>query len=117
MELDAGPSALDHFPDADRQLLDGERLGDHLHAGIQETMGDGGILRIAGDEENLQIGTALPRLIRKLTSVQTRQADIRDEEVDAPGRLQDLKADDAVGRLQGLVSEVPEDVDDEAPHH
>lgn len=50
---------------------------------------DDGVLGVSGDEEHLEIGPALSRRIRNLTSVHAaRKTDIRDQEVDATIRIE-----------------------------
>ena len=71
----------------------GKRFCEHVHARFQMAVADGGILGIAGDEQDLQIGTVCPRGIRHLPAVEpTRQADVGDEEIDAHIRAQHLKS-------------------------
>ena len=63
-----------------RERIDRKRLGDHLHARIQEPRGQGRVLGIAGDEEDLEIGTSLACRIGQLPTVQPRQPHVGDQQ-------------------------------------
>src|SRR6201747_155277 len=58
-----------HLPDPLRQVVEVERFCDHLHAGLQEALGDGDVLGIAGDEKDFQAGSGLAGLIGELAAV------------------------------------------------
>ncbi|MDB5503432.1 MAG: hypothetical protein JWR89_3334, partial [Tardiphaga sp.] len=48
-----------------------ERLGDHLHAGLQKTFRDRGTFGIAGDEQDLEFRPRLAGLVGELAAVHT----------------------------------------------
>jgi len=50
-------------------MIEVERLGDHLHAGLQEAIRYRRALGIAGDEQDFQIGPGLARLSANLAAV------------------------------------------------
>ena len=56
-------------------------------------------------------------MVSKLTTVEARQAYIDDKQIDAPPRLQELKARRTVSCLERLVAELAQHFNDEAPHH
>ena len=79
---------LQHALDPRRELLDGERLGHDLHAAFDMPVAEHGILRIAGDEQDLQVGMRRARGVGELTAVQSAgQADIGDQQVDPRRRI------------------------------
>ena len=51
----------DHLADARRQCVDGKGLCHHFHAGGKKAVRHRGVLRIAGDEQNLKIRPLLAR--------------------------------------------------------
>src|ERR1041385_2689883 len=57
---------IQYVPDFHGQIGGRERLGDQQHALVQPAMVNNRISRIAGGEENLQLGAHLPRLFRNL---------------------------------------------------
>lgn len=64
------------------QAVHRERLGHHVYAGVQEASAHGGVLGVGGDEQHPQIMSRLPRDLRELAIVETRQPDVSDEKVD-----------------------------------
>ncbi|MBL0406582.1 hypothetical protein JKG68_21740 [Microvirga aerilata] len=66
----------DQAPDPGGQRIDRERLGDHLHAGIEEAIGQRGIFGIARDEQHLEVRSGDPRLIRELATVDSKEFSI-----------------------------------------
>ena len=75
-------SAGNDVPYAPRQMPEIERLGDHVHAGPKKAFGVCSIFGIAGHEEDLQIRSQFPCLIRKLATVHARQPDVGQQEID-----------------------------------
>ena len=55
---------VQYLPDFCRQSRETEGLDDQLHAWIEPTVVNDGILRVAGGEQNLDIGTYLASLVR-----------------------------------------------------
>ncbi len=96
--------------------LHGEGLGDHRHARLEKAVRDGGVLRVAGHEQHLQVRPPLARGVGHLPAVQARQADVGDQQVDALARAQHLQAGRPVGRLQRAIAEVAQHLDHEAAH-
>ena len=75
------------------------------------------VLRIAGDEQHLEVGTRHATRIRHLSPVHAAgQADIRHQQVDAHVRLQHPETGCAVARLERGVAEIVEDVGDQHAH-
>jgi len=66
----------DQAPDPGGQRIDCERLGDHLHAGIEEAVGQRGILGVARDEQHLEVRPRDAHLIRELATVDSKEFSI-----------------------------------------
>jgi hypothetical protein len=58
---------LDHRADLHRQRIERERFGHHRHTGLENTVADSGILRVAGDEEHFETGPVATGRIGELT--------------------------------------------------
>src|SRR5580693_5719891 len=79
------PLSLEDLAQRPREVGQGERLADHAHSGAQETGALRGVGGVAGDEQDRQGGTMLPREFSQLAAVEAGQANIGDQQVD-PGR-------------------------------
>jgi hypothetical protein len=62
-------TCFNHPSNASGKRVDRKRLGDHRHAGIKKAVGDGGILGIAGHEEDIEVGAPLARRVGELPPI------------------------------------------------
>src|ERR1700748_1837579 len=86
----ATTSAIKDIADALRQHRHLEWLRNHLHTGIEMAVADHCVFRIAGDENHLQIRSALARRVRDLATVEaTGKSDVGNQKVYSDVRLQD----------------------------
>ena len=76
------PIYPNHRANPPREMIEIERLGDHLHARLQKAVGDRDALGVTGDEQNLQPGPRFARLVGELAAVDAGQADVGDQQVD-----------------------------------
>ena len=74
---------LEDLAQFSRQLVERERLGEEMHAGVEHAIVHDGVLGEAGHVQDPQTGTECPRLLRKLASVDVGHDDIGQHQVDA----------------------------------
>ncbi len=66
-----GPLPLDDRPDLRRQRFHRERFGDHRHPRLEEARRQRGILRIAGHEQDAEVGAQRTTRVGDLVTVET----------------------------------------------
>src|SRR5215470_17533064 len=65
----ASASAIQKHSDLRAQFAEGERLADHMHAGVEPAMMDDGVARIARREKHPQSGPAAYGFVGELTAI------------------------------------------------
>ena len=95
------------------QRIDGERLGQHVHALGQELVLHGGIAGVAGDEQHLETRATLAHRLGQLAAVGARQAHVADQQVEP---RQSFLRRHRARRIDRLVDAVAQFVQDLRQH-
>ena len=78
----ASASTIQKHSDLRAQFAEGERLADHMHAGVDPAMMDDGVARIARREKHPQSGPAAYGFVGKLTAIHAAGHDhVREQQI------------------------------------